>query len=106
MTNGIVNGNTGIESQFGAQSSVSSATIVLVAHSFSSTASLGIKSAYVPPHMRSSQRAASSPAIPNGYAQLLLYFFLLCNATDLLFNFLPERLERIPWRIARTARRL
>ncbi|KAI0339417.1 ATP-dependent RNA helicase ded-1 [Trametopsis cervina] len=45
MTNGIVN-VTGIEGQF---------------------ASLGIngtKSAYVPPHMRSSQRAASSPVVP------------------------------------------
>ncbi|THH00642.1 hypothetical protein EW026_g1925 [Hermanssonia centrifuga] len=45
MTNGIANG-TGLENQF---------------------ASLGIngtKSAYVPPHMRSSQRAASSPVVP------------------------------------------
>ncbi|EMD39189.1 hypothetical protein CERSUDRAFT_81950 [Gelatoporia subvermispora B] len=45
MTNGTVNG-TGLESQF---------------------ASLGIngqKSAYVPPHLRSSQRAASTPAVP------------------------------------------
>ncbi|OBZ73603.1 ATP-dependent RNA helicase ded1 [Grifola frondosa] len=45
MSNGIVNG-AGLENQF---------------------ASLGIngtKSAYVPPHMRSSQRAASSPAVP------------------------------------------
>ncbi|EIM86524.1 DEAD-domain-containing protein [Stereum hirsutum FP-91666 SS1] len=42
MTNGIVNGNPGLEAQF---------------------ASLGLdgtKSAYVPPHMRSSQRAASA----------------------------------------------
>ncbi|TFY72436.1 hypothetical protein EVG20_g538 [Dentipellis fragilis] len=48
MTNGIVNGNSGLESQF---------------------ASLGIngtKSAYVPPHMRSTQRAASSPPTTNG----------------------------------------
>ncbi|KII87223.1 hypothetical protein PLICRDRAFT_663857 [Plicaturopsis crispa FD-325 SS-3] len=46
MTNGIVNGNAGLENQF---------------------ASLGIngtKSAYVPPHMRSSQRAAPSPTAP------------------------------------------
>ncbi|KAH9943842.1 ATP-dependent RNA helicase ded-1 [Amylocystis lapponica] len=45
MTNGIVNG-TGLENQF---------------------ASLGIngtKSAYVPPHMRGTQRAASSPVVP------------------------------------------
>ncbi|KAL4252914.1 ATP-dependent RNA helicase DED1 [Abortiporus biennis] len=45
MTNGIVNG-TGLENQF---------------------ASLGInqpKSAYVPPHMRNQQRAASTPAVP------------------------------------------
>jgi len=45
MTNGIVNG-AGLENQF---------------------ASLGIngtKSAYVPPHMRNSQRAASTPAVP------------------------------------------
>ncbi|TFK88423.1 ATP-dependent RNA helicase ded-1 [Polyporus arcularius HHB13444] len=45
MSNGIVNG-TGLENQF---------------------ASLGIngtKSAYVPPHMRSSQRVASSPVVP------------------------------------------
>ncbi|KAJ7234623.1 P-loop containing nucleoside triphosphate hydrolase protein [Mycena haematopus] len=42
MTNGIVNGNTGLETQF---------------------ADLGLtKSAYVPPHMRNAQRAASSPA--------------------------------------------
>lgn len=53
MTNGIVNG-TGLENQF---------------------ASLGIngqKSAYVPPHMRNSQRAASSPVVPtngNGWAE-------------------------------------
>ncbi|TCD71799.1 DEAD-box ATP-dependent RNA helicase [Steccherinum ochraceum] len=49
MTNGIVNG-TGLENQF---------------------ASLGIngtKSAYVPPHMRSSQRAASSPTVPTNGA--------------------------------------
>ncbi|KAF8880181.1 P-loop containing nucleoside triphosphate hydrolase protein [Infundibulicybe gibba] len=45
MTNGLVNG-TGIESQF---------------------ASLGLtKSAYVPPHLRNSQRAASSPTHTNG----------------------------------------
>ncbi|KAI0064043.1 DEAD-domain-containing protein [Artomyces pyxidatus] len=45
MTNGIVNGTSGLENQF---------------------ASLGIngtKSAYVPPHMRSTQRAASSPVV-------------------------------------------
>ncbi|KAI0731398.1 DEAD-domain-containing protein [Earliella scabrosa] len=45
MSNGIVNG-TGLENQF---------------------ASLGIngtKSAYVPPHLRNSQRAASNPAVP------------------------------------------
>ncbi|KJA13718.1 hypothetical protein HYPSUDRAFT_209302 [Hypholoma sublateritium FD-334 SS-4] len=51
MSNGVVNGNTGIESQF---------------------ESLGIgRSAYVPPHLRGSQRAASSPAPPpdvNGWA--------------------------------------
>ncbi|KAG2011336.1 RNA helicase [Coprinopsis cinerea AmutBmut pab1-1] len=42
MTNGPVNGNTGIESQFSA---------------------LGLgKSAYVPPHLRNQQRAASSPS--------------------------------------------
>ncbi|KAI0832005.1 ATP-dependent RNA helicase ded-1 [Trametes gibbosa] len=49
MSNGIVNG-TGLENQF---------------------ASLGIngtKSAYVPPHMRSSQRAASSPPVPSNGA--------------------------------------
>ncbi|KAH7924300.1 DEAD-domain-containing protein [Leucogyrophana mollusca] len=49
MTNGIVNGNVGLETQF---------------------ASLGIngtKSAYVPPHMRASQRAAPpAPATTNG----------------------------------------
>ncbi|KAJ6631159.1 P-loop containing nucleoside triphosphate hydrolase protein [Mycena sp. CBHHK59/15] len=44
MTNGIVNGSTGLETQF---------------------ADLGLtKSAYVPPHMRNSQRAASSPPFP------------------------------------------
>ncbi|ETW79246.1 hypothetical protein HETIRDRAFT_410995 [Heterobasidion irregulare TC 32-1] len=48
MTNGIVNGSSGLENQF---------------------ASLGIngtKSAYVPPHLRSSQRAASSPITTTG----------------------------------------
>ncbi|KAH9975819.1 P-loop containing nucleoside triphosphate hydrolase protein [Lactifluus volemus] len=48
MSNGIVNGTTGLESSF---------------------ASLGIngtKSAYVPPHLRSSQRAASSPSSIDG----------------------------------------
>ncbi|KAI0272454.1 ATP-dependent RNA helicase ded-1 [Gloeopeniophorella convolvens] len=43
MSNGIVNGTTGLES------------------SFASLGVNGTKSAYVPPHMRSSQRAASSP---------------------------------------------
>ncbi|KAH9857258.1 ATP-dependent RNA helicase ded-1 [Lenzites betulinus] len=47
MSNGIVNG-TGLENQF---------------------ASLGIqKSAYVPPHMRSTQRAASNPPVPTNGA--------------------------------------
>ncbi|KAI0299157.1 ATP-dependent RNA helicase ded-1 [Russula brevipes] len=48
MSNGIVNGTTGLESPF---------------------ASLGIngtKSAYVPPHLRASQRAASSPSSLDG----------------------------------------
>ncbi|KAJ7076065.1 P-loop containing nucleoside triphosphate hydrolase protein [Mycena belliarum] len=46
MTNGIVNGNTGLETQF---------------------SSLGLtKSAYVPPHMRNAQRAAPSPPPSNG----------------------------------------
>ncbi|KAJ6590563.1 ATP-dependent RNA helicase ded-1 [Mycena vulgaris] len=46
MTNGIVNGTTGLETQF---------------------ADLGLtKSAYVPPHMRNAQRAASSPSLPSG----------------------------------------
>ncbi|KAJ7770545.1 P-loop containing nucleoside triphosphate hydrolase protein [Mycena metata] len=46
MTNGIVNGSTGLETQF---------------------ADLGLtKSAYVPPHMRNAQRAAPSPGISNG----------------------------------------
>ncbi|KAJ7336373.1 P-loop containing nucleoside triphosphate hydrolase protein [Mycena albidolilacea] len=46
MTNGIVNGSTGLETQF---------------------ADLGLtKSAYVPPHMRNAQRAAPSPPLSNG----------------------------------------
>ncbi|KAJ7151113.1 P-loop containing nucleoside triphosphate hydrolase protein [Mycena filopes] len=46
MTNGIVNGSTGLETQF---------------------SDLGLtKSAYVPPHMRNAQRAAPSPSISNG----------------------------------------
>ncbi|KAF7289893.1 hypothetical protein MIND_01364000 [Mycena indigotica] len=46
MTNGVVNGSTGLESRF---------------------ADLGLnKTAYVPPHMRNSQRAASSPSLSNG----------------------------------------
>ncbi|KAJ7716578.1 P-loop containing nucleoside triphosphate hydrolase protein [Mycena maculata] len=46
MSNGIVTGSTGLETQF---------------------SDLGLtKSAYVPPHMRNAQRAASSPSIPNG----------------------------------------
>ncbi|KAJ6499727.1 P-loop containing nucleoside triphosphate hydrolase protein [Mycena vitilis] len=46
MTNGIVNGSTGLETQF---------------------SDMGLtKSAYVPPHMRGAQRAASSPTPPNG----------------------------------------
>ncbi|KAJ7145367.1 P-loop containing nucleoside triphosphate hydrolase protein [Mycena crocata] len=46
MTNGIVNGTTGLETQF---------------------ADIGLtKSAYVPPHMRNAQRAASSPPLSNG----------------------------------------
>ncbi|KAF8184425.1 ATP-dependent RNA helicase ded-1 [Pholiota molesta] len=49
MSDGLVNGNTGIESQFQA---------------------LGLgRSAYVPPHLRNSQRAASSPSPDlNGWA--------------------------------------
>ncbi|KAF7323926.1 hypothetical protein MKEN_00614100 [Mycena kentingensis (nom. inval.)] len=46
MSNGTVNGSTGLESRF---------------------ADLGLnKTAYVPPHMRNSQRAASSPSLSNG----------------------------------------
>ncbi|KAJ7787156.1 P-loop containing nucleoside triphosphate hydrolase protein [Mycena olivaceomarginata] len=46
MTNGIVNGSTGLETQF---------------------SDLGLtKSAYVPPHMRNAQRAAPSPPLSNG----------------------------------------
>ncbi|KAH9992770.1 P-loop containing nucleoside triphosphate hydrolase protein [Russula compacta] len=48
MSNGIVNGTTGLES------------------SFSSLGIDGTKSAYVPPHLRASQRAASSPSSPDG----------------------------------------
>jgi len=49
MTNGLVSGSTGIESQFEA---------------------LGLnKSAYVPPHLRNLQRAASNPSFSNGAAR-------------------------------------
>ncbi|KDQ50739.1 hypothetical protein JAAARDRAFT_141462 [Jaapia argillacea MUCL 33604] len=49
MSNGSVNGTVSLEDKF---------------------ASLGIaKAAYVPPHMRNQQRAASSPSIPNGWSE-------------------------------------
>lgn len=48
MSNGIVNGTTGLES------------------SFASLGVNGTKSAYVPPHLRASQRAASSPTSVDG----------------------------------------
>lgn len=70
MTNGIVNGNASLETQFG-----QFLCLILSAdhHVHPSTASLGIngtKSAYVPPHLRNAQRAASSPSpspSSNGY---------------------------------------
>ena len=69
MTNGIVNG-TGLENQFG--TSPTPLQVARPPHLTSSpSASLGIngtRTAYVPPHMRNQQRAASTPAVPtNGY---------------------------------------
>jgi hypothetical protein len=71
MSNGLVNGSTGIESSFGALP-FSPITSTLYPHLIGfSPASLGIngtKSAYVPPHLRASQqRAASSPSSIDGY---------------------------------------
>ena len=72
MSNGIVNG-TGLENQFG-QYTVFPApldTRYSPADDLRPSASLGIngtKSAYVPPHLRNAQRAASNPPPPtNGY---------------------------------------
>ena len=71
MSNGIVNGSTGIESSFGALPF--SHLILLAFLNDFPPASLGIngtKSAYVPPHLRASQRAASSPSNLDGYVFL------------------------------------
>jgi ATP-dependent RNA helicase DDX3X len=69
MTNGIVNG-TGLENQFGEWQPSSFPPLEVCTERYT-TASLGIngtKSAYVPPHLRNSQRAASSPVVPTtGY---------------------------------------
>lgn len=62
MSNGIVNGSIGIESKFGEMGALPAANVANGTH----PASLGLKgekSAYVPPHMRSAQRAASSPVV-------------------------------------------
>jgi len=61
MTNGLVNG---MESQFGMIiSSILSIFPQLVTH-FSPPEALGLgRSAYVPPHLRNVQRAASNPSL-------------------------------------------
>lgn len=68
MSNGTVNGSTGIESKFGMSITSTLVAITRLIHFLSPflIASLGLngRSAYVPPHMRSSQRAASSPVVP------------------------------------------
>ncbi|KAM5544172.1 hypothetical protein V8D89_001832 [Ganoderma adspersum] len=68
MPNAIVNG-TGLENQFGQYpvSRISHSPRYLPADDLRPPASLGIdgtKSAYVPPHLRNSQRAASNPPPP------------------------------------------
>jgi ATP-dependent RNA helicase DDX3X len=64
MTNGLVNGTTGMESQFGA----SPLLFHSARHSPSPSEALGIgRSAYVPPHLRNVQRAASNPSLSEVY---------------------------------------
>jgi hypothetical protein len=72
MTNGTVNG-TGLENSFGIKTSL---TADYCSPYF--TESLGInggRTAYVPPHMRNAQRAASTPVIPTGYVRKLISLF-------------------------------
>ena len=95
MSNGIVNG-TGLENQFG-QSLPSRCTAPFVTHQRVPTpaASLGIngtKSAYVPPHMRNSQRAASSPVVPANWC----VFCSLLRVVPFSDPVLQELLERLP----------
>ena len=66
MTNGLVNGNIGIESQFG-QFPPNLSMLDSSDFYFLFTEALGLnKSAYVPPHLRNVQRAASNPSFGNG----------------------------------------
>jgi len=97
MTNGIVNGTTGLESQFG------DSLLLFILPSFSSifflifSASLGLtKSAYVPPHLRNSQRAAPPPTITNGYMKL--FFKHQFTISDHHIISPQERLERFSHR--------
>ena len=75
MPNAIVNG-TGLENQFGQCPvfRILTSTRYSPADNLRPPASLGIdgtKSAYVPPHLRNAQRAASNPPPPtNGYVVL------------------------------------
>jgi ATP-dependent RNA helicase DDX3X len=64
MANALVNGSTGIESDYGL-CPVSSTFGFPAYHS--SVDGLNIsKSTYVPPHLRNMQRAASNPALSGG----------------------------------------
>lgn len=66
MTNGLVNPSpNGLENQFGTPLAFWRSLTIFIEYSFP-TANLGLnKTAYVPPHLRNQQRAASSPTTPN-----------------------------------------
>jgi len=67
MANGYANGSTGMESQFGAfiLSLFFVASLLSCIRHFPEAMGLG-RSAYVPPHLRNVQRAASNPNMTNG----------------------------------------
>lgn len=62
MTNGLIDGNTGIEGKLGTFVMLHT---ILSSHKPADALSIN-KLAYVPPHLRNMQRAASNPALSSG----------------------------------------
>ena len=63
MTNGPV-GSSSLENSFGMSTLPAGATLCLTAFLTASLGVTGGRTAYVPPHLRNQQRAASTPSLP------------------------------------------